>query len=108
MSEEELERIRNTLHQNIDEIINSMLKNRSLAPTKTKAKTKINLDDLPWKKSQHGDYYYLFPNEVPDTLGKDLDGGKKQVESYVYYKTKKGFARRYPANNGNEVRPTIS
>lgn len=62
----------------------------------------LDIDKLPWQKSKHGQYEYLFSSQVPDSLRTILKNGKAQIKDCILYLTKQGSVRRYHIASNNK------
>jgi hypothetical protein len=96
LEKELIDEVRARLHAMIDAAIDeySAKLNKS-AGQQIPTPDELDIDKLPWQKSKHGQYEYLFPSQVPDNLKTALQNGKAQIKDCILYLTKQGSVRRY-------------
>lgn len=96
MEREFIDEVRAKLHAMIDAAIDeySAKLNKS-AGQQIPTPDELDIEKLPWQKSKHGQYEYLFPSQVPDSLRAALQNGKAQFKDCILYLTKQGSVRRY-------------
>jgi hypothetical protein len=96
MEKELIDEIRIRLHATIDAVMDEYsVKLSKSAEQQIPTPDELDLDKLPWQKSKHGQYEYLFPSQVPDKLETALKNGKAQIKDCILYLTKQGSVRRY-------------
>ena len=100
MEKDLIDEVRARLHVMIDAVMDeySAKLDRS-AGQQIPCPDDLDIDKLPWQKSKHGQYEYLFPSQVPDNLQTALKNGKAQIKDYILYLTKQGSVRRYRITN---------
>lgn len=103
MEKELIDEIRTRLHATIDAVMDEYCTKLSKS-TEQQIPTPdgLDIDKLPWQKSKHGQYEYLFPSQVPDKLRTALKDGKAQIKDCILYLTKQGSVRRYRITNNNK------
>jgi hypothetical protein len=108
MEKESIDELRARLHTMIDAVMDeySSKLNQSAGQQMISAPSELDIAKLPWQKSKHGQYEYLFPSQVPDSLRTALKNGKAQVKECILYLTKQGSVRRYHISNNKQT--TIS
>jgi hypothetical protein len=96
LEKELIDEIRTRLHATIDAVMDeySAKLNKSEGQ-QIPTPDGLDIDKLPWQKSKHGQYEYLFPSQVPDKLKTALKNGKAQIKDCILYLTKQGSVRRY-------------
>lgn len=119
MEKELIDEIRIRLHATIDAVMDEYsAKMKKSAGLQIPTLDELDIDKLPWQKSKHGQYEYLFPSQVPDSLRTILKTGKVQIKDCILYLTKQGSVRRYrivsnkqaanssaaPAGDGGDVK----
>lgn len=100
MEKELIDEVRVRLHAMIDALMDeySAKLNKSAGP-QIPTHNVLDIDKLPWQKSKHGQYEYLFPSQVPDNLRTALTNGKVQIKDCILYMTKQGSVRKYCITN---------
>lgn len=104
MEKELIDELRVRLHATIDSVMDEY----AVRSTKTAGEDTIScrggldINKLPWQKSKHGEYEYLFPSQVPENLRTALKSGKAQIKDCILYMTKQGSVRRYHITNNNK------
>jgi hypothetical protein len=104
MEKELIDEVRVRLHAVIDAVMDeySVKLNKS-AGQQVPTHDELDIDKLPWQKSKHGQYEYLFPSQVPDNLKTALKNGKAQIKDCILYLTKQGSVRRYHITNNRQA-----
>ncbi|AFU58880.1 hypothetical protein Ngar_c19480 [Candidatus Nitrososphaera gargensis Ga9.2] len=104
MEKELIDEVRARLHAMIDAAIDeySAKLNKS-AGQQIPTPDGLDIDKLPWQKSKHGQYEYLFPSQVPDNLKTALKNGKAQIRDCILYLTKQGSVRRYRITSNKQT-----
>lgn len=104
MEKELIDEIRTRLHATINAVMDeySAKLNKS-TDQQIPTPDGLDIDKLPWQKSKHGQYEYLFPSQVPDNLRTALKNGKAQIKDCILYMTKQGSVRRYHIASNKQV-----
>ncbi|MER3407910.1 MAG: hypothetical protein C4292_03870 [Nitrososphaera sp.] len=96
MEKELIDELRTQLHAAIDAVMDEYCTKLSKSTgQQIPTPDGLDIDKLPWQKSKHGQYEYLFPSQVPDNLKTALKNGKAQIKDCILYLTKQGSVRRY-------------
>ena len=104
MEKEPIDELRVRLHATIDSVMDeyAVRLTKSAEQQTVLCHSGLDIDKLPWQKSKHGQYEYLFPSQVPENLRTALKSGKAQIKDCILYMTKQGSVRRYHITNNNK------
>lgn len=104
MEKELIDEVRARLHAMVDAVMDeySAKLNKSTGQ-QIPTPDGLDIDKLPWQKSKHGQYEYLFPSQVPDSLRAALQNGKAQIRDCILYLTKQGSVRRYRITSNKQA-----
>jgi len=104
LEKELVDEIRTRLHATVDAVMDeySAKLNKS-AGQQMPTPDELDIDKLPWQKSKHGQYEYLFSSQVPDNLKTALKNGKAQIGDCILYLTKQGSVRRYRITSNKQA-----
>jgi hypothetical protein len=105
MEKELIDELKVRLHATIDSVMDEYAVRlaKSAEQQTISCHSGLDIDKLPWQKSKHGQYEYLFPSQVPDNLRAALKSGKAQINDCILYMTKQGSVRRYRITNNKQT-----